>query len=265
MQKLLLATVVSCVATWAAAQTPQQIVQKFYPRYSSQFQCRIAEEKKQGTYCMKLMKTETRDTAQGRLMYLAFSGNLVDLATGEESGSHANTGLAGVFVLKETAPNDWALLAAQPTATVGSSGYGPKEWSLHEFGPDKWGFLTEHGDVHQGYRGRHYVLFVHDGGKRVDESWLGGSWSNTGALGDCSQEETAKARKACLNKLGEQEATLKIRRDMPTVQGYYPIDLTLSGFTGRKKYRNQHYTAVFNTAKKAYLAPKNYPLRDIDY
>lgn len=165
MKKSILYMALFFAASTAQAQTPQQIVQKFYPKYSQKYQCYQVNVKDNGQYCVRQTKSETRQTAQGKLMYLLFTGNAFNFEKGIADGAHVQSGLAGVFVLKQTG-NDWKLLAAQPHGWAGSFGNAPeaKSWSFHEFGKDKWGFLTLHGDVHNGYAGSAYQLFVHDGG-----------------------------------------------------------------------------------------------------
>lgn len=273
MKKSFVALALCLAAANIQAQTPQQIVQKFYPKYSQKHRCYQVNVKDRGEYCVRQIKSETRQTAQGRLMYLLFTGNVFDFKTGKEDGAHVQSGLAGVFVLKQT-DNDWTLLAAQPRGSAGAYGNAPdaKDWSFHEFGRDKWGFLTRHFDVHQGYAGSAYMLFVHDGAKKMTDSVIIAEADSTGALGDdCSEnlyegrKNTAAERRACLNKLYKLSSKIKILKDGNANAGFYPLQLTVSGFDGLKKYNNKIFISTYNAAKGRYTTPQDYPLADKEF
>lgn len=268
MKSLFFATLLGLGAiNHALAQTPQQIVQSFYPTYSDHFQCRIAQHD-EASYCMKLVKTETRQTKQGKLMYLAFSGQLVDLKELKELSYHVSSGLVGVFVLKE-ADDGWQLLSALPTETVGAFGSAPsaERWSFWQLGADKWGFLTTHFDVHQGHAGSHYVLFHHDGGRQWGVSWIGASIDDSGAYGDdCElRNETPKEKRECLQRYRSADTSFAVAKNTPADHGFLPIKISVSGVIDQKRYRNQNYLIRYDAKKGQYIEPRNYPLADIDY
>lgn len=266
---------IACLLSVSAvyAQTPQQIVQKFYPKYSNEYQCyRVSDKQLGGEYCVRQIKSETRQTAQGKQMYLLFAGSKLDFTNGEENGSHADSGFAGVFVLKQKAENDWQLAAALPESWAGAFGNAPaaKDWSFHQFGQDKWGFMTRHSDVHQGYAGSAYVLFHYDGGQSIGRSLIASAADNSGALGDCrfnrqGRKANAAERRECLNSLHDLSSTIKIAKSGKTVKGFYPLQISVSGFDGRKQYRNQTFTVPYHAGKKQYIAPKNYPLNNKEF
>lgn len=250
------------------AQTPEQIIQKIYPKYSQQNQCHQVQDGDAGDYCMRPHKREIRDTAQGKLMYLLYKGDRFDFAENREDSAHVFSGLAGFFVLKHQSGNDWALLASAPRESVGSFGYAPEKWTFHEFGKDKWGFLTAHGDVHQGVSGSHYVLFHHNGGRKIGVSWLGESHSNYGYYGDQCEiyADEPKNQKDCVkNTLQSLDSKIKILRDQTPSGGFYPIQITVDGHVGQKKYRQQVYRMNFDAKSGKYIEPKNYVLKDIEY
>ncbi len=269
MKKTVLCIALSLAAANAQAQTPQQIIQEFYPKYSQKYRCHQVSVKNRGEYCVRQTKSETRQTAQGKLTYLLFTGDIFNFEKGEKDGAHVHSGLAGVFVLKQ-AGNDWKLLAALPHGSAGSFGNAPeaKEWTFHEFGKDKWGFLTQHSDIHQGYSGAAYLLFAHDGAKKIIEDSINADANNTGALGDCSEnysegrKNTAAERRECLGKLYSLSSKIKILKDGKTSAGFYPLQLTASGFDGAKKYRNTAFIFNYNAAKGHYNTPKGYPPAD---
>lgn len=265
MKKLFLAAVLG-LSTTADAHTVEHLIRQFYPQYSARNHCYRVEDKEQGSYCVTLQKSETRTTSQGTFMYLAFGGNHFSFSENQEDGSHANTGLVGIFVLKQSSANDWQLQAALPKSFVGAFGQAPQAWTLHEFGPGKWGFLTTHSDMHQGFSGSHFVIFAHDGGKKILTSWLGKTFGNTGAYGDhCEVMETPAERKQCLAKLTELDSTIKIQRDKPAENGFYPLQLSVSGFQGHRRFHHQDFTVRYDPRTRQYQPPRNYPLKDTDY
>ena len=269
MKKSILCMALFFTAATVQAQTPQQIVQKLYPKYSQKYGCYRVSVKGRGEFCVRQTKSETRQTVQGKLTYLLFTGDVFDFEKGEADGAHVQSGLAGVFVLKQTG-NNWKLLAAQPYGWAGSFGNAPdaKYWSFHEFGQNKWGFLTQHSDVHQGYAGTAYLLFVHDGAKKIIESGINADADNAGALGNCAEnlyedrKNTAAERRKCLGKLYSLSSKIKILKDGQTSAGFYPLQLTVSGFDGAKKYQNTAFIFNYNAAKGHYSTPKGYPLAD---
>lgn len=253
----------------AFAQTPAQIIGKFYPEFNQKNQCYAVVSKERGSYCVKQVKAETRETGQGRLMYVLFAGNKFDFKENIANGAHADSGLAGVFVFKQKA-NGWQLLAAAPQVTVGASGDAPEKFTFHEFGKDKWGFLTRHSDVHQGFSGSHYVILAHDGGSRISQSWIGANADNSGAYGsDCEVVRdgggTRKEIQACLVRLYSLDATVRILRNRPMSGGFYPLQLTVTGNEGKKTYRGQTFVIPFDVKKGKYVAPKPYPLNNKTY
>lgn len=272
MKKSILCMALFFTAATVQAQTPQQIVQKFYPKYSQKYGCYRVSVKGRGEFCVRQTKSETRQTVQGKLTYLLFTGDVFDFEKGEADGAHVQSGLAGVFVLKQTG-NNWKLLAAQPHGWAGSFGNAPdaKYWSLHEFGKDKWGFLTQHYDIHQGYSGTAYLLFAHDGARKIIEDGINAEADNAGALGNCSdnlyedRKNTAAERRECLDKLYSLSSKIKILKDGKTSAGFYPLQLTVSGFDGAKKYRNKAFVSTYNAAKGHYSIPKGYPLADKEF
>ena len=258
MQKTLLFSLLLLSGT-VFAQTPEQIIRKIYPKYSQKNQCHQVQND-DDVYCMRPLKRNIRDTAQGKLMYLLYRGDHFDFTENREDGAHVNTGLAGFFVLKHKSGNDWELLASAPRENVGAFGSAPKEWTFHEFGKDKWGFLTTHGDVHQGISGSHYVLFHHNGGRKIGVSWLGASISNYGWYGDNCEfyEDEPKRQKDCVkNTLESLDSKIKILRNQTPSGGFYPIQITVDGHTGQKKYRQQVFRMNFDTKSGKYIEPKN--------
>ncbi len=273
MKKLILSALLWS-STWAHGKTAEEFINQAYPREVHAVLCRVAYVE-DNAYCMRPVKEEIRDTAQGKMKYVLWAGNYFDEPNLKEEFIHVASGLAGVFVFRQLAGrNNWELVASEPFQMVGSYGRAPEKegWSFHEFGKDKWGFLTEHSDVHQGYSGSHYVILAHDGGKKVVSSWLGSSFANTGAYGENCENHAGeddvlspKEYKACMAKLTNIESKIKILRNEKMVNGFYPLEITLTGFQGKTKFNHQAYTMKFDTKQAAYVEPKHYPLRGIEY
>ncbi|STZ76921.1 hypothetical protein [Bergeriella denitrificans] len=261
MKNWLLIPVGMSLCTLAAAQTPQQIIQKYYPRYLQSHQCLIGTDQDgQTAYCMKQKAREIRETAQGKFMYVLMAGDYIDLAYPDEEGAHAASGLAGMFVLKQAGANGWTLAAALPKVLIGSWGKAPEKWTFHEFGQDRWGFLTESGYTNQGVTETRYTMLHHDGNRRVKESSIASGSDNSGYYGDCIDQPSARERVECERNSTSLEAGIKIDRKSAASSGFYPLILTVSGHRGIKKYRNQAYRIPFNARQQKYIAPKNYPL-----
>lgn len=245
----------------AFAQTPTQWLRQFYPlSVPNNPKCMGVIDKNQGFYCMLL------DVAKpiGTQLYVIMAGNKINQNTGEDDGAHSNSGLVGFFVF-EKKQGQWHLTSSNPRMPVGAFGYAPTKWTLHEFGPGRWGALNTHGDMHQGYAGSHYVILL-PRGKNIQTSRIGSSFDNSGALGDCTSNDvdgTGMTVAQCRAKRFVMDSRIKIDRNSATRYGYYPLKLTLFGHKSLKKYKHRVY--IIHYTQKGYVAPKTYPLYNIDY
>ena len=237
-------------ASWVSADAvDEQTLSKYFPKYNRANQCWVADVA-QGTYCMKIDTSKTVDTSAGKQRYILAAGSLYDFTTNEVAGGHANSGNVAMFVLK-LMNNKWQVISAKIEINAGAFGQAPTNWTFHQFGPDTYGFLNEHGDAQQGYAGSHYVILTPNG-KSIAEHWVGASVSNGGA-------------EVSPSKLNEVESKIKIDRSESVKTGLYPLLITLNGKMGKKNFKNSVHKIPYDPAKKTYVEPKNYPLKDIEY
>ena len=107
--------------------------------------------------------------------------------------------------------------------------------------------------------------------EKITKSSITAEAENSGALGDCSEnfykgrKNTAAERRKCLSELYNLSSKIKILKDGKTSAGFYPLQLTVSGFDGSKKYTNKVFIATYNSAKGYYSTQKDYPLADKDF
>ncbi len=242
----------------AVAQTPQQVLQQHYPVYNRTHQCWATQAKSESSqvdHCMWLEQQQTVDTPNGRRTYVLARGNELNDHGEPSGGGHASSGLVAMFVLDQNG----RLLAGDPAITVGAFGQAPSGWTLHEFGPGRYGFLNQHADMHQGYGGSHHVILLAQG-KGIKSHWIGASYDNSSAI-DC--DSISKA--ACFQRTSTLGSRLSIERNQAPTAGHYPLRLTINGHVGNKRYRQQSYLISYDAAKQSYVEPKNSPLSDIDY
>ncbi|NRD69047.1 hypothetical protein HQR03_00635 [Psychrobacter okhotskensis] len=256
----------------ASAKTVNEIIKEYYPIYNKAQQCqgiianngsRIDEDVylKSG-YCIKIDRQLEVKTKQGKRLYVVVIGEVsFNKEGGNDSGSHADTGLVGMFVLK---PQDsgWEVEYANPVMNAGASGGGLKDWKLIQVAPDIWGFINIHSDSHGSMSFSEYLLLApdHKSGKII-KSHIGGksTFSNTPtAPSGCSKDRKVEYCTLLKAKLNIDKTTL--------INGFYPLEITVNGheynYNGseKKTYNNQVYTIKYEP-KKGYQAPKNYPLQ----
>ena len=280
---LLLALLLSSAASHAhtasatpRAQTPEQIVQRHYRNYSQQHRCFRASpsdaELEYNTnygseFCMRQTKREIRQTTQGRLMYLLYTGDNFDFSKGESTGGRVQSGLVGIFVLKQVR-GGWQLLAAKPYIEIGTYGVAPeaKYWSFRQFGRARWGFMTPMSYLSHGYASSEILIFTHNGSGKVSESRITTKTNNGYILDNCrtnrdtGQPNTPAERQKCRGEWYKLSADFSIAIHARPTAGFYPLQLTVSGFDGFKRYRNQTFLIHYNVAKESYVEPRTYPL-----
>ncbi|WP_245636581.1 hypothetical protein [Eikenella longinqua] len=258
------------------AQTPEQIVQLYYRNYSQQHRCFRASpsdaeleynSNEGGEFCMRQTKREIRQTAQGRLMYLLYTGDMFDFDKGESSGGRRQSGLAGIFVLKQE-NGGWQLLAAKHYIEIGTYGLTPeaKYWSFRQFGRERWGFMTPMSYLNHGYASSEILIFIHNGAGKISESRITTETSNGYYLDNCHtnrdtyRPNTPAERQKCRAEWYELSASFRIMPHARPTAGIYPLQLTVSGFDGFKRYRNQAFLIHYNAAQEKYVEPQTYPL-----
>ena len=237
-------------ASWASADAvDEQTLNKYFPQYSRANQCWIANVE-QGSYCMKIDASKTVNTTSGKQRFILVAGDRFDFTQNIPNGSHVDSGTVAMFVLQQI-NNKWQVIAADTEIDVGAYGRAPTDWAFHQFGPDTYGFLNEHGDAHQGYAGSDYAILVPDG-KKIAKHWVGAS----------ANDENADLDEAKVTVL---ESKLEIDSSVSVKTGLYPLLITVNGKEGKKRYNNSVYKIPYDQTKKIYTPPKNYPLGKRDY
>ena len=258
-----------------AAQSIEQIIKQHYPRQHTPNQCLLGKSFRyysddtpvRGDYCFTIDAQQTVNTAQGKMHYILLTGNGIDLKTGEWQTAHVDSGAVGMLVLKARADGGWQTVAANTGMPVGAFGSAPQNWALHQFGPETWGFINQSGDIHQGYAESQHVILLPLGNK-ISMSQISAEVDNGGALGDCGADmgfKSAAERRECRSRLQTITSRLNIDHGGTLVAGLYPLQLTVNGFSGNKKYRNQIVRIPFDRAAGQYREPKSSPLSGADF
>ncbi len=253
----------------ASANTPQTnsaisnetliaILKPYYPIYNQTFKCHGVisgghtynnGQKDEFGYCVGIDRQIMVKTSKGMRLYVMVTGDLEFDGDGDTRlKGHALSGLAGMFILKPDG-NRWKIESANPDMSAGASGYGLHDWKLFKLGPEKWGFVNEHSDLHQGYFESGLIILLSVGNSIV-KSFINSEFSNAGT-GFCGEEQLP----AC----EDIEVKLHSIDKSKVVGGYYPLKLVVNGNIDGKTYNNVIYTSYFN-AEKGYQMLDTYPL-----
>ena len=250
------------------AATVDEILDTYYPIYNEIKQCRGIIANNGSTidegvylksgYCIAVDRQLKVQTKQGKRLYVLVIGNVsFHKEGGNDSGSHADTGLVGMFVLR---PKDdgWEVEYANPVMNAGSSGQGLKDWKLIQVAPDKWGFINIHSDSHWVYSGSAFILLTPDKGNII-RNWIEAKYEHsnagTGSAGGCSNLDasTCTLLKA---KLGVNKNTI--------INDFYPLKMTVNGFEDDKVYKNKVYIIKYQPLL-GYQVPNDYPMKDLSF
>lgn len=280
MKKILATLLFISLASNVFAQTPierspEDIIKKLFPKFHIRNKCyhvfiedpesEIPVEETENQFCIRSKDKQIRQTSEGKLMYWLFIGPQFDFKRSRIYSSNFSSGYAQMLVLKETAPNHWQLWANTGPQRLGRVGIPPQKWSFHQFGPEQWGFMTTNEESYQGFTSDHFVIYHHNGGQKIGISKIGAVLDNRDFYGDTceSREDDPKDRQDCLdNILTAAKGTIQILNDnttTPTTK-FYPLEVSINGFVGKKRYRQEKITIAFNSKKGRYEVPKNYPL-----
>ena len=256
----------------ASAKSVNEIIKEYYPIYNKAQQCqgimanngsRIDEDVylKSG-YCIKIDRQLEVKTKQGKRLYVVVIGEVsFNKEGGNDSGSHADTGLVGMFVLKPQG-SGWEVEYANPVMNAGAFGAGLKDWKLIQVAPDKWGFINIHSDSHYNQSFSEYILMTPDSkSRKIIDSHIAAEveyYNESTAPSGCSKDRKIEYCTLLKAKLNIDKTTL--------INGFYPLEITVNGheynYDASKKntYNNQVYTIKYEP-KKGYQAPKDYPLQ----
>ena len=245
----------------ASAKSVNEIIKEYYPIYNKAQQCQgiIAnngsssgeETSHQSGYCIEIDRQRVLETDKGKRLYIVVKGNASFNEDGEAleyTDTRFDSGLVGMLVLKPQG-SSWQVESANPTMTAGSFGFGLSKWRLQKFGPNAWGFLNKHSNVIQGYYNDYLVILIPDG-EGIKESWIGMDHNNED-VGKCEED---------MSECDNTKTTFTIDSHK-TVNGFYPLEITLNGFVKGKKYHNATYRINYQK-NKGYIEPNEYPLKD---
>ena len=213
-----------------SAKSVDEIIKPYYPLYNQALQCHgaiapsgsvngLTNEPYMTGYCIDIDRQKVIDTNKGKRLYILVTGDVSFDENGEEVlHGHASSGLVGMFVLKPKGEG-WQVESANPYMNAGSSGYGLGGWDLEQFAPNKWGFMNEHSDTHQGYTSTSFVILTPKG-RGIVENWIGAGFDSDG-----SDSCGGQGQRRC----NDRSADLAIDTSK-TVNGFYPLRLTVSGY-----------------------------------
>ncbi len=255
-----------------AVQTVDEILDEYYPIYNEAKQCRgiIANNGSsdgegtlyQSGYCIEIDRQLEVRSKQGKRLYISVAGEVAFNENGGDSfGSHADTGLVGMFVLKPKG-DGWEVEYANPAMNTGAFGQGLKDWKLIQVAPDIWGFINIHSDSHYNQSFSEYVLMTPDPkSRKVIDSHLTALieyYNESSAPSGCSKDRSVKYCALLKAKLNIDKTVL--------INGFYSLEIMVNGheynYNGseKKTYDNVIYKIQYEP-KKGYQEPEDYPMK----
>ena len=249
------------VTNASAAASVMDILKPYYPLYNKALKCHgaiapsgsvngLTNEPYMTGYCIDIDRQKVIETDKGKRLYILITGDVSFDENGEEVlRGHAASGLVGMFVLKPKGKG-WQVESANPTMNAGSYGLGLGGWDLKQFAPNTWGFMNEHGDTHQGYTSTSFVILTPKG-RGIVENWIGADF-DSGGSDRCGGQKQPRCN--------DMNASLNIDTSK-TVNGFYPLKLTVNGYNQGKTYKNSLFYINYQK-DKGYIEPKDYPLKD---
>ncbi len=244
---ILLAIIILSFPVFSEARISSSIfylLNQVYGNYDAKRKCWVTpiESSSESYYCMKITKSKIINTKSGKRNYLVLTSDVIN-QSGEEGGSHAESGKVGLFIIKLKGTK---LLAANPEIFLGSWGRAPTEWNLIKLAPsDYWGWQTSFGYVGQGLYFEYYILFAPYGKRGIKElTTIQTHFDDSGVD-------------------GSTEITAKIKVDNSKVhERVFPLKVKITGKINGKKLRVRTWVLPFNTKKWQYVQPKRWPLAD---
>lgn len=228
-----------------------EIMQKYYPSYDSNEDCRTYSRmnkydngnQEEYIYCVNFSSEKKVNINGDEYLYVATSGYNMNSSAGWADA------LAGMFVLKSDG-NGWIVKSAKPYISAGVNGESIQQWSFHEFAPNIYGFLGNHGYGMNGGTSLESFVILTPNGKTIIDNDIG-SFLNT------------EATMSCGKKCDDARATIRIDKSK-VVNGFYPLVLTVNGRVNGKMYKNQEYRINYE-ANKGYIMPQNYPFNNLRF
>ena len=229
-------------------------------------------------YCMDFIGEKMVDTAQGRRRYLFFSGENLNHA-------HLMSGLDSLFVFDSVNGRDWRLLTRKETDAMGGWGWGQATRSIQwlEIGPGLWGVMSKNGFRTGGETVSSARVLYDDNGKIRHTAIpiafnIHDDFCDPAVTDFCDndwQDEAGAARE--LAKSAALRGVLSVRRNLPPEAGFYPLQVTVDGYRGRKitgrrdngafvitpvlVFQRQPYLFHYDAAQQDYVMPTDFPIR----
>ena len=236
-------------AAQAATDTKPLLAKQFKKTVGT---CWVYTDGNDNDYCMSAGPSREVTIDGKTQLYALALGDAYDYTNKQPNQAHAYSGIAALYVYQKSG-NGWQLIHRGKPDHIGAYGEAPrgKDWTFHQFGPKTYGYLATHSDMHHGYAGSHYAI-LSPWKQGVASSWLGANYNTEGA------SETGKS-------YADLEATFYINTQARPTAGMYPLVFKVRNNSNGKKQPVKTYTVPFNASKGAYIAPKNYPLNNINY
>ena len=223
---------------------------------------------------MHLHSEKTVADAQGKRRYLLMRGDNL-------SGGHAFTGLVALHAF--TAENGAWQETARVQSEVGEWGRAPKAWQWQELGAGYWGVSGQSSYTANGETTGSLTL-LHDDSGRLTASHIPLTYSLDADFCDPAVEkhcdnawEDENGAKETLANSADLHGILTIRRDLAASGKHWPLEISISGFKGRKisgretngayhlapikEYWQDKYLFRYDAAKHSYQMPDDYPLK----
>jgi hypothetical protein len=199
-------------------------------------------------FCMKIVQSEIKTVGGEKRLYAVATGQAID-DKGETMIAHAMQGLVGAFIVRET--NGKAALMAQSTdIQTGTMGTAPSEWTLIELGANNnWGWQGEYSDCHQGQCGARMIILANQAGavQQVGDD-------DTGACGDDD----------CAEKTSTLKSTVRVG-NLPKEAAFFNLLVTVTGTSNGTVLESKTWTLPFDSAKRTYTAPADWPFADREF
>lgn len=236
-----------------ADMSPAAVLDKIYGKQNKQQGCWLAADGEGQRYCMKIDGSVKRATVTGKRLYLLAAGVAVD-EEGKPNGSHSSPGLVGAFVLEEH-HGKTEMLACDPKIQLGAFGSPPVHWKLSLLGPsDYWGWINTTGDGNQGIFVAWHTILAPYGTKIRNLAGFPASYDNTSHCTD----------KACERKSSSMESKLEIDT-RKTQDKVFPLRVSITGIHKGKPLPPKTWPLPFDFNKWSYVAPKDWPLKDVEF
>lgn len=225
-------------------------------------------------YCMTLHSEKTVDGARDKRRYLLFRGDNL-------SGAHAASGLVVLHAF--TAENGAWRETARVQSEMGELGRAPEAWQWQEISAGYWGVSGQSSFTANGETTGSLTL-LYDDGERLAKSHIPLTYSLDADFCDPTVEklcdnawEGENGATETLANSADLHGIATIRRDLAPSGNFWPLEISVSGFKGRKitghesngayriapikEYRQDKYQFRYDAATHAYQMPDDYPLK----